>query len=115
MSPVEQAAAVYDSEPSVRTFREDLELHLLNGFVFSTPEFFIMGRAIERSAAHALIVNPAHRFQAELCDCWHIYLMSGSMVKAWSIIPWQLPWFSFERKNELRFHHASVIRRLSGG
>lgn len=115
MMPVEKAAEVYSREKCARTFREDLEAHLLNGFVFSRPDFFIMGRPVIKSADPALIIDPTHHFPSSECDCWHIYLFAGNMVRAWAIMPWALPWFSFERKNELRFYSSSVISRLSGG
>lgn len=90
-------------------------LHYLHGFVFSTPEFFIMGRAVVKAGEQALIVNPEHTFPRSLCDCWHIYLMAGNPSEAWDIMPWPLPWFSFERRNDLRFYRAERIRRLSLG
>jgi hypothetical protein len=114
MTPVERAAAVYESEACARSFREDLEAHLLGGFVFSRPDFFIMGRPVVKAAPVELIVDPWHRFHSSECDCWHVFLFSGNMVRAWAIMPWELPWFSWERKNELRFIPVAAIRRLSG-
>lgn len=113
MSPYELARQVYGSERCVRSFEEDLEAHLVTGFVFSTPDFFIMGRPVDRQADPALIVDPCVAFARERCDCWHLYLFAGDMEKAWIIEPWALPWFSFERKNELRFVPSRSIRRLS--
>lgn len=115
MTPYEQAKAVYDSEPCVRAFREDLTLHLLNGFVFSTPSYFIMGRAVPRAADPVLIVNPAHVFACEDCDTWMIYLLAGDPRPAWDIMPWPMAWFGFERKNELRFYPVDRMKRLSLG
>lgn len=115
MSPYFEAKAVYDREPCVRTFEEDLLIHFQHGFVFSTPDYFIMGRPVDLQAEHALIVNPAHIFPREKCNCWHIYLMAGSPKPAWDIMPWPLGWFSFERRNELRFYPVDRIRRLSIG
>jgi hypothetical protein len=115
MMPVEKAAEVYQLETCKRSFREDLEAHLLNGFVFSRPDFFIMGRPVIKAASYEEITDPTFRFPSANCDTWHIHLMSGNMVKAWAIMPWELPWFAWERKNELRFYSVSAIRRLSGG
>lgn len=105
---------VYDRGDCARTFREDLEAHLLNGFVFSRPDYFAMGRPVISTAAHAEIINPWHRFPSSDCDCWHVYLFAGNIVRAFSILPWPLPLFSWERGNELRFYPVTVIRRLSG-
>jgi len=112
-SPYEQARAVYAREPSVRTFEEDLALHLEFGFVFSTPAFFIMGRPVRKDAPHGLILDPTYTFACRERDCWHVYCAAGDLGAAWSILPWSLPWLSFERKNELHFQRADRIRRLS--
>ena len=115
--PMMQAMEVYCHEPCARTFEQDLLLHHLHGYVFNTADYFVMGRPVERCAAPALIVNPAHTFPRARCDCWHIYLMAGSHLQAWEVfqrLVW-LPWFSFERKNELRFYEASRMKRLSLG
>jgi hypothetical protein len=114
MSPIEQAMAVYQKEACARTFDEDLHLHLEHGFVFSTPEFFIMGRPVKSTEEPKYIVNPVIYFTDD-CDCWHIYLMAGDCSKAWDIMPYPLPLFSFERRNELRFYPMERIRRLSLG
>ena len=114
MTPVERAAQVYQQEASSRTFREDLELHLLNGFVFSTPDFFIMGRPVPVNGEPRLVVDPNWVFPPEACNCWHVALMAGNYAKAWTILPWEYPYFAWERKNELRFYSLAAIRRLSG-
>ena len=113
MSPVQRAKNVYFWEPCVRTFQEDLELHLINGYVFSTPEFFIMGRGVKRDAPQDQIVDPSYCFPREEQDCWHVYLMSGDVRKVWDILPYSLPFISFERKNELRFYKSEDINRFS--
>lgn len=113
MTPYEQARSVYDREPCARTFDEDLRLHLLNGFAFSTPAFFVMGRPVRKDWLAPCIVNPNYIFAHHTADCWHLYCMAGDMSAAWSILPWPLPWFSFERRNELRFYRAADIQRLS--
>ncbi len=113
MIPYEEAKAVYSREPCKRTFDEDVLLHLQFGFIFSTPEFFIMGRPVDSTAPAADVVNPGVSFPPESCDCWHIYLMAGNCGKAWSIMPWHLPLVSWERRNELRFYSAKEVERLS--
>lgn len=103
MSPVEIAARVYETEPCKRTFREDLEAHLLHGYVFSTPEYFVMGRAAVSSANPADIVNPWHLFHVEHCDAWLVYLCAGDWLKAMERLPYPLPLIGWERRNILRF------------
>lgn len=104
--------AVYDRETCARSFNDDLLAHLMGGFVYSTPDYFIMGRPVMRSAPQAQIVDPTVAFPKEDCDTWHIYLLAGDPRPAWSIMPWPLAWFSFERGNELRFYPVDRIKRL---
>lgn len=113
MTPFEQAAQVYAKERCARSFTEDVELHFLHGFVHSTPDYFIMGRAVVKCAPPALIVDPQHRFSRAVCDAWMVYLAAGDLGKAWDVLPWPLPWLVFERNNELRFVPADAMKRLS--
>lgn len=113
MTPYELAAKAHAAHPGPRSFTEDVEAHLMNGFVFSTPDFFIMGRAVIASADARLILNPSHPFPRDRADCWFVYLMAGDIPKAWSILPWELPWFCWERSSELRFYRADTIKRVS--
>jgi hypothetical protein len=115
VSPYEQAAKAFEAKPHPRTFTDDIESHLMSeaGYVFSTPDFFIMGRAVVRGAPVDAIVDPEVIFPAHLCDCWHVYLAAGNLAKAWDILPWRLPYLSFERGNELRVYPIETVRRLT--
>jgi hypothetical protein len=104
MTPVEHAAAVYGSEACARTFREDLEAHLFNGYVFNTPDLFVMGRAVNSTADAAAIVDPWHAFESERCDAWLVYLAAGDLGKLIELFPYPLPKIGFERMNKLRFY-----------
>jgi hypothetical protein len=84
------------------------------GFVFVRPDLFIMGRPVQADAEARLIVDPAHHFPWEACDCWHVHLMAGNVVRAFALMPWPLPLVSFERNNDLRFYAMASIERLSG-
>lgn len=115
MTPYEKAKAVYQKEICARTFAHDLELHLLHGFVFSTPDSFIMGRPVYRGGRYEEITNPAFRFQ--LCDCWLVYLAAGNSLRIFfQYEPYPLPWIGWERNNKLRFYKTERIReRLLNG
>lgn len=115
MTPYEEMQEVYRTEPCARSFAEDLELHHLNGYVYSTPHFFVMARPVWSEGPRVAIVHPAVDFRkvGVPLDCWHVYGMAGDMRRAWEIMPYPLPLISFERKNELRFHSLAAIRRLS--
>lgn len=116
LTPYEQAAQVYQQEPCARPFVEDLEAHLFNGYVFNTPDLFVMGRAVDSSAERAVIVNPWHTFDAEQCDAWLVYLAAGDLRKLIELFPYPLPKIGFERINKMRFYRfrefTARIQRL---
>jgi hypothetical protein len=112
MSPVERAAEVYKREWCARTFREDLEIHLIYGFVFSRPDYFVMGRPVISTAPEEEIVNPLVHFPSTDCDAWHIALFSGNIARSFHVMPWRLPRITMQRQNELRIYELSAIERL---
>ena len=112
MTPVWMAAAVYEAEPCARSFREDLEAHLQNGYVISTPTAFVMGRPVDSGADPAQIVDPWHEFDPEECDAWLVYLAAGNIADVLRQEPFPLTFFMWERKNVLRRFHAKTVKRL---
>lgn len=108
MRPVELSAAVYEKEPCARSFKEDLEAHLLHGLVVSTPELFLMARPVLACAPHEQIVNPWYN-DFPIWDCWHVYLYSGNMMSAFKQATYELQFVSFERKNRLRVYRWDDI------
>lgn len=115
MTPYRQAQQVYEREWCARSFREDVELHHEHGFVYSTPSFFVMGRPVAIGAGEDVILQPYLTFARELCDCWHIYLMAGDTARAWDILPFELPFISFQRRNSLKIWQLAQIRQRLGG
>jgi hypothetical protein len=111
MSPAEQAAAVYEREECARTFREDLEAHLIGGYVFSTPTVFLMARPVRHDAPQAEIVNPWHVFPREECDCWMLYLAAGDIAEFFRWVPFPLAFVAWERNNVLRTYYAKTVEK----
>jgi hypothetical protein len=107
-----KALLVYSAEPCARTFDADLHAHLLHGgFVLCRPDVFLMARPVARTAERAAIVNPFVVFPRAQCDCWHVYLVAGSVGEALRFMPHPLEWVSWERENVLRFYRLESIRR----
>lgn len=118
MSPYAQTAedwAIRLREKPLRWYEEE---HKLKGFVFCTPDFYIMGRPVKRDAPPEQILDVTHQFFPPACDCWYVFLMCGDVRKAWSILPYELPWLCWQRDNdpsdELRFYETRRMMRLSG-
>lgn len=104
MTPVEQAALVYQTEWCARSFKQDLELHLQHGWVVSSPKFFGMARPVAYwNWSNAEILDPSHNPDDEK-DCWHIWLLAGDVSEALKFLPFHLPYISFERKNVLKMY-----------
>ena len=92
MSPIDRCAVAFATHGC--DFASALERNYQQGFVFSTPDFFIMGR--------------------ELNGGWFIEGMAGEMARAWSILPYPLPTITFARfDNNLRSVPLSVVKRLT--
>lgn len=115
MTPVEQAAKVYETEDCPRTFGEDVEAHLLCGYVFSTPTVFAMGRPVRRDVLASTIVNPYVMFPKDDCDAWLVYLVAGDLREALGYLPYPLPWIGWERGNVLRWYRTErLLARRTG-
>ena len=104
MSPVELAAAVYSREECSASFQQDLEAHLLNGYVHSTPTAFVMARPVDSLAKTDLILNPWHSFPREEQDAWLVWLAAGDLASLLVLFPYQLPIIGWQKRNNLRFH-----------
>lgn len=94
MTPYEQAYQLYQAHPQALTFPEYLGWHLQFGFVYSTPSFFVMGRAMDRFDLEG---DSAPLKLSDKPDTWFVHLLCGDMSKAWSILPYELPYMAFER------------------
>lgn len=95
MSPFDRCAEQYVRHGE--DFSAAVARNLADGFLFSTPSFFIMGRPHERP------------------DTWFIEGMAGDCSKAWSILPWPMGWIAFHRfdDSELHLYRSEDIRRLT--
>jgi hypothetical protein len=115
MSPYEIMVEKYTQHPQACGFTTYLDWHSKHGFVFITPDFFCMGRHVRRSAPADEITEPTRLFTKEESDCWYVHALAGNMSKAWSIMPWELPWMCFERlagdRRELRFYLTEMLKR----
>lgn len=109
-SPAYRAAVDYGRAPGDFTFHEALEAHLVNGYVVSSPDVFILARPVDRTAPSELLTNPAYTFQDP--DAWFIYLMAGDVFSCWHYYPIHYNWVGWQRRgNEIRFYPMEQIKR----
>jgi hypothetical protein len=117
MSPYERTLADWAKRPRDHSLAWYEEVHKRQGFVFSTPAFYIMGRPVMKYAPIPHILDVEHVFDFEQCDTWFIFVLTGETRQAWSIMPWELPFMCWSRDNdptgELRFYETRRLMRLS--
>ena len=97
MSPYELMLEFYGRHAPAVDFRTHVEWHFKHGFVYSTPDYFVMGRPVNHEASAEEITNPEKRWKEEECDCWYVHAMCGCVWKAFQIMPWRMPWIAWER------------------
>ena len=92
MRPFDECVRVFAEHGA--DFSAAVARNLNDGFLFSTPDFFIMGR--------------------EIGGAWFIEGMAGDCAKAWSILPYELPTMTFERfDGDLRSLPLCAVKRLT--
>jgi hypothetical protein len=87
VSPVERAKNLLGE-----SWREDLEAHLLNGYVFSTPTLFAMGRPVPRGVD---VYGPWRTWPVEESDSWFVWCAVGPLAELLKVLPHDLPWISW--------------------
>lgn len=111
VNPVMDVLGVWLEEECERTFDQELGALLRSGgWVFSTPEIFMMGRPVLRCAPVESILNPNVRFWNY--DTWMVHGAAGNLRRFFDYEPVPLPWIAFQRRNVLRFWPRERIRSL---
>lgn len=116
MNAYAQIEAAYAANPREETFDNYVRHFHRHGFVFSRPDFFVMGRPVARHAPEDMILDPRERFEGIAKDCWHLFAAAGNMARMWQVVPWELPFFCWSRLSDplsgLRFVSTETLKRL---
>jgi hypothetical protein len=108
MNPVLEAARLCRDRGA--DFREEMEAFLLNGFVFSTPEAFLMGRPVPKGFE---LLDIWHEFPAgaEL-NAWLVWSGVGNAGRLLSMMPFTLPFVGWVRQGRgwSEIHWVSTAR-----
>lgn len=121
MSPFQTAVISYQKEPQNVPFEDYLEWHFRNGFVFSTPDMFVMGRAIHITEGNEELtqsdIDGFKRWPSEEQNAWYVHMFSGDLSQLFKYMPYPLPMLAFERvrsgKRELQIVSLNRIAVLS--
>ncbi len=115
MNPYDRILAAYPNEQG--EFKECVEYHERHGFVFATPDYFVMGRPVVMMARADQICDYTCEFPAQGCDCWYIHAMAGHLAQVWDVLPWELPWIAWQRVRDpekvLRIYPLARMRSMS--
>jgi len=114
------AQAIYDlyTEDSPRSFREDLEAHLVTGVVVSHPNWMFMARPVQIGAGPDDIRNPWMTWERP--DCWYVYAAAcrppitaaGLVKKCLCHAPYVLPKVAWHRHDARTFRIYSTAKLL---
>ena len=107
MSPIDKVRGLY-TDNSPRTFEEDLAAHFNHGYVFSTPEYFMMVRPVNHNATQEAINNVWKAFHPLNWDTWYVYAfalrddrgLQGLVKKLLTHMPFYLPLIAWERSGD---------------
>lgn len=115
MTPYARMRAWYKKHPGPLSFGEYVAMHLEDGVVVSTEEFFVMGRAVN-SRAEPWIGGSMRCWPREEQDAWYIFAMCGDPRLAWRALPYHLPLVCFNRRGQknLRFYPLPRMSDLCG-
>lgn len=107
-SPIDQLIDYYNKDPGIRTFPQDLYLHLRHGYVISTPGLFVMGRPILVDYTHEQLCDisliPEHP------DCWLVWAAAGAHPRdILRQMPYYLPYVGWQRRNKFRFYLTTQL------
>ena len=114
-TPYQAMKATYRRFPEPYPLIGYVEWHLNHGFIFSTPHFFIQGFVVNKDKLGSG-AYPVDCYDPK-GDCWYVSDMAGDIGKAWSILPWELPFIAWHRDRhggkDLHIVPLSRMRSLS--
>lgn len=90
--------------------------YLLHGYVFSTPDCFLMARPVRHDADFEDILDPAHIFENP--DCWFVHTAAGVLDACFLHLPYWLPLVAFQRARRgrtthLRYYNLERLKHLA--
>lgn len=123
LSPAYMAQRVYEDyvrdnprEEGYMTFSQLCDGYFLNGYVVSTPNYFILARPVNKEADPLDIINPVIPFPREEWNAWYIAAMAGDPSLCWTFYPFELDYVGYQRVTdeiESRWFKTSQIRRIT--
>jgi hypothetical protein len=117
-SPALAAMKAYNAATNEHhlNFSQLLDAYFLNGYIVSTPEYFVAARPVDRFAPIEQIVDPSYPFEKEAVNGWFICLMAGAPRMCWTLYPIDLEYVGYQRFRDderVRWFKSSTLRRIN--
>lgn len=121
MTPYAALLTYYAEAGAQRDLWAHLKFYAENGVAYLAPELAIMARPVCSGWPDAHIVGLTSCFAAQSLglpdspDAWHIHLAVGDLRRAFELMPFPLPFVTFQRGTaRVRRYHLETIRRRHG-
>lgn len=121
-SPAMAAYAMYaerfgDDGAKFLRFGQYVEQYMNNGYVFSTPDVFLVARPVMRDADAELIADPLYPFLEHEIDAWFVAIAAGDPRLFWTFCPFELDYVGYQRTaaESIRWLNANTHRRIIMG
>lgn len=109
-TPFEQAWAEFLRQGGERySFDTVFAAHLRVGFVWSSPESFVLCRPVSHWWPATWLNDPSQVADDDSADAWWIYLLAGNISEAVGHLPRFLPWIGWDRRGIGRFRRTDLI------
>ena len=106
-SPAQLGVDFYGEEG----FYRSLDMHLLFGYVQSTPDYFAMGRPVNKDAPYEDLIDIRITYPDDKQNAWLVFFLAGDMKKALDNLPFYLPYCTFEHKGNVKFYELEKLKQ----
>ena len=97
MTPILQLDSLYKICFPNRSLENDLGWYLACHYVFSTPDFIVMGKPVRKDAPEEQLDDVTFVFPKEEVDTWFLYAYAGSQQDFLAYVPFSLTWIAWRR------------------
>ena len=89
---------------------QDIAAYCGNGYVFITPESFLLGKAVDSKSE----VKPQDQWNVKNPDAWYVHMAIGGVKEFIRKIPYRLPkvgWSRATKNQPIRWYDFNKIQR----
>lgn len=113
--PAGRARELYLKTTTARSWEEDVKLHFIHGYVYSTPTSFLMGRPVMKNWSYETMTSPWITAEPEDADCWWVYVAAGDIREfILDHQPFHTQFYAWEHRDIKRTHFAQALWRRLG-